>query len=125
ISNCSTASATARRKSPSPAFSNNSANTNLSSVIGSSRVLQVEVWQLHLSRLARWPPQPHRSPTLRINPKIPPRAWTLTIGTLADRVLRLRAALPAQFTDAGFVAFNRHSVERLAAWGFSAPRSTR
>jgi hypothetical protein len=37
--------------------------------------------------------------------------------TLADRVLRLRAALPAQFTDAGFVAFNRHYVERLAAWG--------
>src|SRR6266513_4753758 len=50
ISNCSTASATARRKSPSPAFSSKSASTNLSSVIGSSRVLQVEVWQLHLSR---------------------------------------------------------------------------
>src|SRR5438270_3165358 len=51
MSNCSTASATARRKSPSPAFSSNSASTNLSSVIGSSRVLQVEVFQLHLSRL--------------------------------------------------------------------------
>src|SRR6202030_3848301 len=50
ISNCSTASATARRKSPSLAFSSSSARTNLSSVIGSSRVLQVEVWQLHLSR---------------------------------------------------------------------------
>src|SRR5438067_13597612 len=37
ISNCSTASATLRRKSPSPAFSSSSANTNLSSVIGSSR----------------------------------------------------------------------------------------
>src|SRR5262247_2888104 len=24
---------------------------------------------------------------------------------------------PAQFTDAGFVAFNRHYVERLPAWG--------
>jgi len=24
---------------------------------------------------------------------------------------------PAQFTDAGFIAFNRHYVERLAAWG--------
>jgi hypothetical protein len=24
---------------------------------------------------------------------------------------------PSQFTDAGFVAFNRHYVERLAAWG--------
>src|SRR5438477_6550748 len=52
MSNCSTASATARRKSPSPAFSSNSASTNLSSVIGSSRVLQVEVLQLHLSRPA-------------------------------------------------------------------------
>src|SRR5438105_5375066 len=51
MSNCSTASATARRKSPSPAFSSNSASTNLSSVIGSSRVLQLEVFQLHLSRL--------------------------------------------------------------------------
>src|SRR5438067_11765470 len=51
MSNCSTASATARRKSTSPAFSSNSASTNLSSVIGSSRVLQVEVFQLHLSRL--------------------------------------------------------------------------
>src|SRR5580704_5996997 len=50
ISNCSTASAKARRKSPSPAFSSKSASTNLSSVIGSSRVLQVEVLQLHLSR---------------------------------------------------------------------------
>src|SRR5215470_12023703 len=47
---CSTASATARRKSPSPAFSSSSASTNLSSVIVSSRVLQVEVLQLHLSR---------------------------------------------------------------------------
>jgi hypothetical protein len=36
--------------------------------------------------------------------------------TLADRVLRLRAGSSAQFTDAGFVAFNRHYVERLAAW---------
>src|SRR6266513_3325319 len=50
ISNCSTASATARRKSPSPAFSSKSASPNRSSVIGASRVLQVEVWQLHLSR---------------------------------------------------------------------------
>src|SRR6202040_929816 len=32
-------------------FSSSSASTNLSSVIGSSRVLQVEVFQLHLSRL--------------------------------------------------------------------------
>jgi hypothetical protein len=24
---------------------------------------------------------------------------------------------PTQFSDAGFVAFNRHYVERLAAWG--------
>src|SRR5205814_2602324 len=68
ISNCNTASATARRKSLSPAFSSSSANTNLSSVIG-PLALQVEVLQLHLSRLSRWPPQLHRSPTLRIAPK--------------------------------------------------------
>ena len=37
----------------------------------------------------------------------------------------LPSGSPAQFTDAGFVAFNRHYVERLAAWGFSATRSTR
>jgi hypothetical protein len=42
VRKCSTASATARRKSPSPAFSNSSASTNLSSVIGSSRALQVK-----------------------------------------------------------------------------------
>ena len=32
---------------------------------------------------------------------------------------------PAQFTEAGFVAFNRHYVERLAPGGSSATRSTR
>jgi hypothetical protein len=32
---------------------------------------------------------------------------------------------PAQFTDAGFVAFNRHYGERLAAWGiFRDPPAT-
>src|SRR3954447_20960333 len=51
----------ARRKSLSPAFSSSSASTNLSSVIG-PLALQVEVLQLHLSRLSRWPPQLHRSP---------------------------------------------------------------
>ena len=51
-------------------------------IVGSSRVLQVEVFQLHLSRPARWPPQLHRSPTLRIHPKTPPPAWTLTTTTL-------------------------------------------
>ena len=35
-----------RSKPRSPAFSSKSASTNLSSVIGSSRTLQVEVWQL-------------------------------------------------------------------------------
>jgi hypothetical protein len=50
-------------------FSSSSASTNLSSVIG-PLALQVEVLQLHLSRLSRWPPQLHRSPTLRIQPKI-------------------------------------------------------
>src|SRR5215469_205607 len=93
ISNCSTASATARRKSPSPAFSSSSASITLSSVIVSSRVLQVEVLQLHLSRPDRWPPQPHRS-TLRVHPKIPPPAGTLTArlavalaGPVAHRVV--------------------------------------
>ena len=32
-------------------------------------MLQVEVWQLHLSQLARWPPQPHRSPTTADRPE--------------------------------------------------------
>jgi hypothetical protein len=31
-----------------------------------------------LADLTRWPPQTHRSPPLRIDPKIPPQAWTLT-----------------------------------------------
>src|SRR5215469_7084395 len=92
ISNCSTASATARRKSPSPAFSSSSASITLSSVIVSSRVLQVEVLQLHLSRPDRWPPQPHRS-TLRVHPKIPPPAGTLT-RILSDR--RFLDQLPAE-----------------------------
>src|ERR1700757_1646266 len=73
ISNCSTASATARRKSPSPAFSSKSASTNLSSVIGSSRVLQVEVWQLHLSRpgpmATSTTPQPDTDGVLRVHSK--------------------------------------------------------
>jgi len=30
-----------------------------------------------LADLTRWPPQTHRSPPLRIDPKIPPQAWTL------------------------------------------------
>jgi hypothetical protein len=33
-----------------------------------------------LADLVRWPPQPHRSPTRRIDPKIPPQAWTLASG---------------------------------------------
>src|SRR5262249_52907506 len=85
ISNCSTASATARRKSPSPAFSSSSASTNLSSVIVSPRMLQVEVLQLHLSRPDRCPPQPHRR-TLRVHPIIPPPAGTFTV----DKVTRWR-----------------------------------
>src|SRR6516165_3327619 len=78
ISNCSTASATARRKSPSPVFSSSSANPNLSSVIGSSPALQVKVLQLHLSRSAPMTTSTPPQPTLRINLKTPPRAWTLT-----------------------------------------------
>src|SRR6516165_3426606 len=78
ISNCSTASATARRKSPSPVFSSSSANPNLSSVIGSSPALQVKVLQLHLSRSAPMTTSTPPQPTLRIDLKTPPRAWTLT-----------------------------------------------
>src|SRR5438876_940893 len=44
-----------------------------------------------LAELARWPPQPHRSPTLRINPKIPPQAWTLTFWERLQRY-RLRSS---------------------------------
>src|SRR5947209_7418719 len=58
ISNCTTASATLRRKSPSPALARSSASGSLSSVIGSSR-LSGEASQLHLSQPIRWPPQPN------------------------------------------------------------------
>jgi hypothetical protein len=37
-----------------------------------------------LADLARWPPQRHRSPTLRIDPKTPPQAWTLTKAVVFD-----------------------------------------
>src|SRR5689334_20387136 len=56
INSCSTASATLRRKSPSPAFSRSSASANLSSAIGPLSAA-VEVPQLHLSRPVRWPPR--------------------------------------------------------------------
>src|SRR5437588_10208883 len=57
ISNCTTASATLRRKSPSPALASNSASGSVSSVIGSSW-RQGEASQLHLSQPIRWPPLP-------------------------------------------------------------------
>jgi hypothetical protein len=38
-------------------------------------------------------------------------------ATALGRCCACELRSPAQFTDAGFVAFNRHYVERLAAWG--------
>src|SRR5439155_16966198 len=70
---------------------------------------RVEVLQLHLRRLARWPPQLHRSPALRISPKTPPRAWTL--ASLK------RAPIPIPpITEA------RRIVELLAGMIFRVPR---
>src|SRR3978361_1558544 len=90
ISNCTTASATLRRKSPSPALASSSASGSLSSVIGSSQ-RQVEASQVHLSRPIRWPPQSgpdvgfappvgsasHRHKAPVRDDQCPPQAWTL------------------------------------------------
>src|SRR3954464_11205946 len=51
ISNCTTASATERRKSPSPAFCSNSTSGSLSSVIGPPHRSE---WELRNSTLDRW-----------------------------------------------------------------------
>lgn len=51
-------------------------------------------------------------------PKASRRSKPTSAGSeLADRFLASDLRSPGQFTDAGFVAFNRHYVERLAAWG--------
>src|SRR5262252_8256256 len=52
-------------------------------------------------------------------------AYLAGIGRAPTAFCACELRSPAQFTDAGFVAFNRHYVERLAAWGSSARRSTR
>ncbi len=52
-------------------------------------------------------------------------AYLAGIGRSPTAFCACELRSPAQFTDAGFVAFNRHYVERLAAWGSSATRSTR
>src|SRR5215472_11978981 len=52
-------------------------------------------------------------------------AYLAGIGRSPTAFCACELRSPAQFTDAGFVAFNRHYVERLAAWGSSARRSTR
>ena len=70
-----TAFRTARRKSPSPA--NRPAPISLRSS-GLLACFRLKFGNSTLADLARWPPRPHRSPTLRIEPKIPPQAWTLT-----------------------------------------------
>ena len=44
-------------------------------------------------------------------------AYLARIGRSPTAFCACELRSPAQFTDAGFVAFNRHYVERLAAWG--------
>jgi hypothetical protein len=44
-------------------------------------------------------------------------AYLAAIGRSPTAFCACELRSPAQFTDAGFVAFNRHYVERLAAWG--------
>ena len=44
-------------------------------------------------------------------------AYLAGIGRSPTAVCACELRSPAQFTDAGFVAFNRHYVEQLAAWG--------
>ena len=47
----------------------------------------------------------------------PQEAYLAGIGRLPTAFCACELRSPAQFTNAGFVAFNRHYVERLAAWG--------
>src|SRR5215469_12063295 len=44
-------------------------------------------------------------------------AYLAGIGRSPTAFCACELRSPAQFTDVGFVAFNRHYVERLAAWG--------
>src|SRR5437868_1599511 len=44
-------------------------------------------------------------------------AYLARIGRSPTAFCACELRSPEQFTDAGFVAFNRHYVERLAAWG--------
>src|SRR3954470_18434050 len=44
-------------------------------------------------------------------------AYLAGIGRSPNAFCACELRSPAQFTDAGFVAFNRHYVERLATWG--------
>ncbi len=44
-------------------------------------------------------------------------AYLAGIGRSPTAFCACELRSPAQFTDAGFVAFNQHYVERLAAWG--------
>ena len=45
------------------------------------------------------------------------QAYLTALGRKPTAFCACELRSPAQFTDAGFVAFNRHYVERLAAWG--------
>src|SRR3712207_6399762 len=75
MSICSTASATARRKSASPLFASSSASGSLSSVIGS--VLIGQGWEPRNSTLAVRSDGP-LSTTSRPASEIPPPPWTLS-----------------------------------------------
>src|SRR5215472_13723196 len=44
-------------------------------------------------------------------------AYLAGIGRSPTAFCACELRSPAQFTDAGFIAFNRHYVEQLAAWG--------
>src|SRR5262245_40185704 len=52
-------------------------------------------------------------------------AYLAGIGRSPTAFCACELRSPAQFTDAGFVASNRHYVERLAAWGIFREESTR
>ena len=50
-------------------------------------------------------------------------AYLAGIGRSPTALCACELRSPAQFTDAGFGAFNRHYVERLAAWHYHFRRA--
>src|SRR5437868_703960 len=71
--------------------------------------------------LAGLPPSPASASSARASRD--PCGWPTVLmsseptSPASDALCACELRSPAQFTDAGFVAFNRHYVERLAAWG--------